>query len=311
MTTMTRTRAFLFAALSAATLVGCGMETGDGSEPQTVDPSESQIQSLDKFDSRDALLAALGSATLDCLGTVNPATYLIKQGVLTKNFKSCPLDTSGESMKQIDALLGVANSEPGKKDKLAEHYASTWKSYQDNFPEGINVCPTWNRIKVVHPPTFENVKNQPEGVPGKENYVYEVKETQQCKGKPSCVVSHALSCAGGFGSQFLISGDPKSSSVTVDPIWWQTRYVFPTDTDNPFMAPGYYHPMSNYGDLPGALYGAIQREGEPCSEYLNSKHFTDRQLVPIDCGGGWMCMTYCTLPPAPPPPPTEPEAPAS
>jgi hypothetical protein len=59
--------------------------------------------------------------------------------------------------------------------------------------------------------------------------------------------------------------------------------------------PGYYHAMSYYGDLPGALYGALAREGEACSEYdaSSGKHYTDRMLQAIDCGGGWMCMTYC------------------
>jgi hypothetical protein len=317
MTTMTRTRALLLAAFAAATLVGCGMETGDGSEPETIEPGTSQTQSLDKFDSRDALLAALGSATLDCLGTVNPATYLVnKSGVLIKNFKSCPMDKSGASLKQIDAILGVANSAQGKKDKLNEHYAATWKSYQDNFPENINVCPKWKRTTVIHPPTFANVKNQTAGEPGKESYVYDVAEPEQCKGQPNCVVAHALSCAGGFGSQFLIGGDVQNSSVKVDPVWWLTRYVYADDMSNPFMTQGYYHAMSYYGDAPGSVYGAVQREGEACSEYLDGKHYIDRQLVGIDCGGGWICMSYCMVPPPPPPPPPppaeeEPEAPAT
>jgi hypothetical protein len=291
------------------------MEAGEGGEPGTIEPVTSETQSLGEFDARDALLAALGSATLDCLGTVNPTTYKISNNALARNFKSCPLDKSGATLKQIDSLLGVANSEPGKKDKLGEHFATTWKQYQDSFPENINVCPTWKRTKVIHPPTFENVKNQPDDEPGKENYEYDVKEPQQCKGNPNCVVSHAMACAGGFGSQFLVSGSPKNSSVTVDPVWWLTRYEFATDSDNPFMSPGYYHGMSYYGALPGSLYGAVQREGEACSEYLDGKHYTDRRLVGIDCGGGWICMTYCMLPPPPPPPPPaepeEPEAPAT
>jgi hypothetical protein len=61
--------------------------------------------------------------------------------------------------------------------------------------------------------------------------------------------------------------------------------------------PGYYHPMSYYGTLPGALYGAIQRAGEACSQWdpVAQMHFVDWELIPIDCGGGWLCMTYCTL----------------
>jgi len=49
---------------------------------------------------------------------------------------------------------------------------------------------------------------------------------------------------------------------------------------------------------PGALYGALERAGEACSQWdeIALMHYTDRILVPIDCGGGWYCMTYCTLP---------------
>ena len=57
--------------------------------------------------------------------------------------------------------------------------------------------------------------------------------------------------------------------------------------------------MSYWGDLPGAVYGALQRAGEQCSQWdpYTGMHSIDRQLVPIDCGGGWYCMTYCTLVP--------------
>jgi len=26
-------------------------------------------------------------------------------------------------------------------------------------------------------------------------------------------------------------------------------------------------------------------------------HTIDAVLTPVDCGGGWLCMTYCTIPP--------------
>jgi hypothetical protein len=297
------------------------METGDGKSPETVEPVSSETQSLEEFDSRDALLAALGSLTLDCLGTVNPSTYLIsKSGVLFRNFSKCVVKGSNEdTVKAIDAILGVANSEQGKKDQLMAHYVTTWKNYQQKFPEGINVCPVWKKEKVLNPPTWESVKQHSNGNGiGKEGYVYTVSDEQQCKGDPKCEVAHALACAGGFGSQFLIGGNVKNSTVTVDPAWWLTRYEYETDAANPFMMPGYYHAMSYYGDLPGSFYGAVQREGESCSQYdaSSAKHYTDRKLVGIDCGGGWVCMTYCMVPPAPPPPPPppsepEPEPPAS
>jgi hypothetical protein len=49
--------------------------------------------------------------------------------------------------------------------------------------------------------------------------------------------------------------------------------------------------------ITGAVYGAIQRAGEKCSQWdpYTGLHTIDRELVPVDCGGGWFCMTYCTL----------------
>jgi len=49
----------------------------------------------------------------------------------------------------------------------------------------------------------------------------------------------------------------QSKTVEVDPVWWLTRYVYPSDGENPFKAPGYYHAMSYYGDLPGSSYGVL------------------------------------------------------
>lgn len=99
----------------------------------------------------------------------------------------------------------------------------------------------------------------------------------------------AAACSAGFGPAFIVDGDARRSRVEVDPAWWLTDYEFESPKDNPFMVPGYYHPMSYYGDPPGALYGAIQRAGEACSQWdwFFGMHFTDRELVPIDCGGGW------------------------
>jgi hypothetical protein len=300
MTKMTRSLSLVTAAASVLALSACTMQqTDEGKE--TSNPSESVEstgQALGEFDSRDTLLAALGSATLDCRGTVNPNTYRVddKTGQLTRNFSGCNL--AGGDLKTIDALLGVVNSKEGQNDKLSEHYAKTWQNYQANFPKEIWACPTWKRDKVINPPTWDNVKAQA-GQVSKENYVYSVSEFKQCQGNSSCVVQHALACAGGFGSQFLISGDPKGSTVAVDPAWWLTTYDFVDDASNPFMMPGYYHAMSYYGALPGSLYGTIQRGGEACSQWDEKagKHYIDRALVEIDCGGGWMCMTYCTMAP--------------
>jgi hypothetical protein len=274
----------------ALTACAFGQVEGSGSE------SKVSTQPL-ALDSRDALLAALGSLTLDCLGGVNKTSYVVdRSGALVRNFAACSGRNGASVLQQIDAILGVARSRQGQADGLAQHYAATWSKFQREFPPEITTCPSWKLSGVINPPTRENVQRSIEQV-GKESYVFQVTEDRQCGGDPGCVVDHAMACAAGFGNQFLVRGDAQTSTVEVDPVWWLTRYVYPSPGDNPFKMPGYYHAMSYYGDLPGAVYGSLARQGEACSEYLDGKHYIDRVLVPIDCGGGWQCMTYCMAPP--------------
>jgi len=285
---------------AAALLWGCGSDNGDlGTSSEPSESIASVEDGLGEFDGRDALLAALGSLTLDCLGTVGKLTYVIdpKTGALARNFEKCAIgkDPDG-TLKRIDGILGVANSKQGQEDGLGKYYAETWGKFQQQFPKDITVCPTWQKAKVINPPTFENVKAHI-GLVGKEGYAYKVTEDKQCQGNSECVVAHAMACAGGFGSQFLVKGDPKNSAVTVDPAWWLTHYEFADDASNPFKQPGYYHAMSYYGSPPGSLYGAVERVNELCSQYHapSGKHYPDRVLTLIDCtdGDGWYCMTYC------------------
>ena len=259
--------------------------------------ARSAVAQTRPVDSRDALLAALGAATLECQGTVGPASYDTRTGVLARTFTAC-LSRDGAALAQIDALLGVQLSAQGQRDNLAAHFVTRWNAFVASFPyRRSDACPTWTLANVIDAPTAESVRRSMSPLrPGKEGYRYVV-SSGQCRHDGDCAVRHAWTCAGGFGPEFLVDRDARRSLVEVDPVWWLTRYTFPSQDSNPFMAPGYYHAMSYYGDLPGAAYGALQRAGEPCSEYLDGKHYTDRKLVPIDCGGGWLCMTYCMLPP--------------
>jgi hypothetical protein len=251
------------------------------------------------LDGRDALLAALGRATLDCVGTVGPSTYETRSGALERTFTAC---VSGDRtlLQRVDALLAVQSSRTGRGDDIAGHYVARWNAFTDSFPHGrIAQCPTWQLEGVIDAPTSESVprfQHARTSLIGKENYRYRV-ESPQCAQDGECDVRLAAACAGGFGPAFIVDLDPPRSRVEVDPAWWLTTYDYPDDLWNPFKLPGYYHPMSYYGALPGALYGAIQRAGEACSQWepTAGKHYTDRELLPIDCGGGWFCMTYCTL----------------
>lgn len=243
------------------------------------------------IDSRDALLAALGTATLECQGTLGPSQYTTEMGVLARVFDSCP-SGGREALAEIDALLAVQLSDQGRRDDLAGHYVGVWDAFVTRFPwRRITSCPVWERTQAIEAPTLESVPRNL-GRVGKANFRYRV-QSRSCRNSRRCAVSQAAACAQGFGPEFLVELDHLSGSIVIDPVWWLTRYTYANEADNPFKVPGYYHAMSYYGDLPGALYGSLQRAGEACSEYLDGKHYTDRTLNPIDCGGGWYCMAYC------------------
>jgi hypothetical protein len=249
------------------------------------------------LDPRDALLAARGTATRECRGTLGPTQFTTETGVLARTFTSCPTGDRA-ALDEIDALLGVQNSDAGRRDDLAGHYVATWDALAARFPwQRIPSCPAWERTQAIEAPTFESVPRNV-GRVGKTNFRYRV-TSEECRGNPRCTVARAAACAQGFGREFLVELDHRRGTIVVDPAWWLTRYDYASDSSNPFKMPGYYHPMSYYGDLPGALYGARQRSGELCSQYVGGKHYTDRVLQLIDCGGGWLCMTYCMEAPLP------------
>ncbi|MEX2125372.1 MAG: hypothetical protein WD795_15875 [Woeseia sp.] len=250
---------------------------------------------------QDTLLAALGEATLACLGTVSTTAYRVNSArVLERSFDACTTRDT-RALEQIDRLLGVQHSREARQDRLSERYAQVWKKAARVFPSrAIEECPDWELLHVIDEPTLERVASfaSKEGAAkiGKEYRWYKV-SSEQCGSNGFCAVFQAMLCGAGFSNQFIVWTDPFSSSVVVDPAWWLTTYEYGSDRDpeNPFKAPGYYHPMSYYGDPPGSMYAAIQREGEACSRWSETaqKHYTDRTLQALDCGGGWECACYC------------------
>jgi hypothetical protein len=279
--------------------------------------SSGQVARRRPPDGRDALLAALGSLTIECLGTFGPSTYSTESGILARTFDACRAPQT-QALSRIDALLGLQMSQQGQRDALAAHYTARWNAFVKSFPyDRIQECPAWRLLDVIDAPTSESVgrhldrrRDQGVGSPpiGEQNARYRV-TSGQCDGDPACAARHATICAAGFGNQFLVEVDLERARIEVDPAWWLTHYEFKNDDSNPFKQPGYYHPMSYYGSPPGSLYGAIERAGELCSSYdwYSGKHYPDRVLTLIDCtdGDGWYCMTYCMEGPYTSPPPTD------
>lgn len=251
-----------------------------GGEPLGPDDPKAREQ----FNSLDANMAALARATLKCKGSIDPDDYDGSSGYLKPRFEKCEQDE--KSFKHIQNLLGIQNVDP----KAARHFAYTWESGRKGFPrDEIKVCPRWEHLESINPPTFENVKRLPAGGIGEEFNLFYVK-SEICK-DARCAVGHALKCAAGTGSQFLVKADYETGKILTDPVWWLDDTDFPSD-GNPFLWPGYYHAMSFYGAAPGAVYGAVNREGEYCSKYYGGYHYK-LLLRPVHCAPDWVCMTEC------------------
>lgn len=246
------------------------------------------------FDARDSLFAALGTATLECLGTVGPSLYTTAGGFLARTFRTC---TTGNerALQRIDSILGVQLSREGAQDGLAEYFVTKWDAFRQSFPKRFEGrCPTWTLEHVIDAPTRESVDRVVRtGRIGVQYERYRV-SSNACRGR-GCAVKAALACAQGFGSQFVVDADLDRERIEIDPAWWLLDIEFENNRDNPFLAPGYCHGMSFYGNPPGALYGALERAGEKCFiwDYQAGKHRCDARLVPIECSPGWLCMSYC------------------
>ncbi len=244
---------------------------------------------------RDLPLAALGKLTLDCLGTVGPTLYSANGGRLARNFDSCTQDPA--ALDQIDELLGAQDSIQGIIDGLGPHYVRRWSTFIRRFPErAVRQCPTWTLQNVIDAPTAESIaRMRTLERPGKESYRYTV-SSPQCNGNAQCSVLLATACAEGFGPAFVVESDILRGRIEVDPVWWLTRYTFPPRTGQPNE---WCSNLTGDPNIPYKLYGTMAQAGQQCCEWIDGKSYTDRVFVPMDCGGGFMCMTYCMLVVAP------------
>lgn len=315
---MNRALVTVMAVATAGVLSGCGAEPGqeavDSSEQQSVlaggeltasrtvlsptisgailtKPPRGELigkedpKGREQFNAFDGHMAGLARATLKCKGSIDPDDYDGSSGYLKARFEKC--DQDEKSFQHIQNLLGIQNV-----DKYAaRHLAATWEAGRKGFPrDEIKVCPRWEHLESINSPTFENVKRLPPGGIGEEFNSFYVK-SEICKDQ-RCAVNHALACAAGTGSQFLVKANHETGEILTDPVWWLDDTDYPSDAANPFLFPGYYHAMSFYGSVPGSVYGAVNRENEYCSKYYNGYHYKLR-LRAVYCAADWICMTEC------------------
>jgi hypothetical protein len=262
--------------------------------------------------SYDQFTAALGVATVDCLGTIGPDSYVAdSDGSLHPNFNSCPLEQKNptcirdpKALRErgiplctydtIKDLLSVQNRQrqlPLGKQCVAGRYLQ----WRDSFlKSGITSCPNWVDKQVFNAPSRESIAKQiapaiqrlPRTPTGEQIQFVRFLKTfatyhleyptpppdQKCQTPADC----AIQCGGGFPG-FVIAprGVPiDENTIATDPTYWLADDVY-TDFDNdPFWADGYFHPMSYYGPLPGVLAGHRARSylDEQCSYFDGTLH---------------------------------------
>jgi hypothetical protein len=119
----------------------------------------------------DGYTAALATLTVDCLGTIDPKSFSVtKDGLLKRNFDSCPLDES--RLLPIDQLLSL-QQRTTRLPLAKECFGGRYQSYLDKIADsGVTSCPQWKKIRTVNPITADTVAKAipllPE-LPAKEN----------------------------------------------------------------------------------------------------------------------------------------------
>ncbi len=262
--------------------------------------------------------AALANALLACEGTIGPRSfYTNAEGHLRRAFDKCSLPFQGDATQKEDTRLQTVDDILGIQSRsrlAATCIPGQWEAWRKRFlGAGNYMCPFYALVvgKLENDPSPENVKmsastlptlSRKEGLPdekatqvvaGDEHGFYKVsfagvEPFQPCGSAQSC----AKECAGGLPGGFVrYEGD----YVVMDPLWWLTDYLYPDPATNPFMSYDYYHPMSFEGDLPGHLYGHINRAGELCSLYMGGDHYlgmlAPHCLVQSDLRS---CMSLCS-----------------
>jgi hypothetical protein len=270
--------------------------------------------------SYDGVTAALGTFTVDCLGTLDATQYSFgEDGMLHRNFDRCPLDE--KKLESIDQILSLQlprddlGNVPNPVPYARECIGGRWELWRQRFEEsGITQCPMWKREQLINAPNNELVARYAALLPKidprqgfrengerpavinqlRQNATYFVSfegqpAPQQCASPAEC----AAACAGGYPG-FVIGAD--GPLVVTDPPYWELDTDYPDEFgQDPFMQAGVYHPMSFSGPLPGDLFGHHKRTDEACSYYSSGFHFTTklRPTCVEDEWGAFVCVSVC------------------
>lgn len=274
----------------------------------------------------DSLTATLGELTVQCLGTLNPKAYAVnKDGFLAPTFDKCTVEDKLSKIKQLLSLQYRSARLPYAKQCIAGRYDAFVQKFESS---GVTTCPDWKLERVVNPINADVISKVIPGLPVipedglpddgrplrvleqlKVNSVYSVflpqgTPGQKCQSPADC----ALACAGAFpGFALDTVGE---GSVLTDPPAWLLDVTYPGTASDPYLRPGYYHPMSWYGGAPGVSFGDYNRylpcgyndkgvaicPPEFCSYYAGIHKQTRLQQDCLDKADIDTCVSYCGPP---------------
>jgi len=259
----------------------------------------------------DQYTASLATLTVDCLGTIAPDSFRVsEEGALQRNFASCSVDAT--RLSAIDQLLSLQARErqlPRVKACFAGRYADFLRDFAES---GIAQCPSWRGKETLNPITFSvidevrQLQPLPEAEPphsavltnaARASELLEEKNRYRVEGGS---VDDAVRCAGGFAGFVIGTDKARPGEVVTDPTAWLLDTTYSSATADPYLRPGYYHTMSYYGPLPGAIFGNVNRfrpcptcGPEICSYYAGSHIKTYLQLDCVDESDWATCVSYC------------------
>lgn len=266
--------------------------------------------------SYDQYMAALGELTAECLGTVDPRAYEINNGVIRPTFSECPGNPAKlRSIKQLLSLQLRTARLPFAKQCISDRFAVAQQKF---LSSGVTECGKWTFAGYVNEitdktiitvirqglpelPAPDDVRPDPKTMELlKQQSFYRVQMDtagQKCETPGAC----AQICAAAFPG-LVQSAD--GESVITDPTGWLVDTLYPNGAStDPYLRAGYYHPMSYYGPLPGALFGEYARfepcgpgvscSPELCSYFAGSHIKTFLQKDCLDPTNVDTCVSYC------------------
>jgi hypothetical protein len=90
--------------LTIVTVTGCG----GGASGRDSSDTMTATQGLVDCKSYDGYTAAIAEATIDCIGTIGPDSFVVNAlGMLVRGFPACTLPGDVDSLLRIDRLLSL------------------------------------------------------------------------------------------------------------------------------------------------------------------------------------------------------------